>query len=402
MQTWQRNLYSLCAAEFVALAGLSVVIPFLPYYVQELGVTGLEQVEFWSGALLTAVGVAMAIFSPIWGCLADRYGRKLMVERALFGGALALAATALVQNVQQLLVVQFLLGCMAGTVPAAATLVASSVPRERAGYALGLFQMAVFSGMAAGPLVGGVVGDVFGYRPAFLATGGLSLLAGITVLVLVREEPGPAHPGPEVRQDSVWHGVRMVFRTRQLLAVLGIDLLLRLAARMMWPVLPLFVQTLVSSEARVASVVGFIFGLTAAGNAAGAVLLGRASDRVGYRTILLACASGMALVYIPQFFVVTPLQLLILQTAGGVAMGGSLATVGALLANLSPEGRQGIVFGLDASAVSVANALAPFTGASVAMGLGLRAPFLLAAGVYGVATLIVLCGIPRRQPEQPI
>lgn len=401
MQTWQRNLYSLCAAEFVALAGLSVVFPFLPYYVQELGVTGLEQVEFWSGALLTAVGVAMAIFSPIWGSLADRYGRKLMVERALFGGALIVAAAGFVQNVQQLLVLQFLLGCLAGTVPAAATLVASSAPRERAGHALGLFQMAAFSGMSAGPLVGGVVADVFGYRPAFLAVGGLSLLAGITVLVLVREDPGPAHPGPEVRQDGFWRGARTVFRTRGLLAVLGSELLLRLAARMMWPVLPLFVQTLVSSQARVASVVGFIFGLTATGNAAGAVLLGRASDRLGYRTVLLACALGLILVYIPQFFVVTPFQLLILQAAAGVAMGGSLATIGALLAHLSPEGRQGVVFGLDASAVSVANALAPFTGVGVAMGLGLRAPFLLAAGVYGVAALIVLCGIRRRQPEEP-
>jgi DHA1 family multidrug resistance protein-like MFS transporter len=401
MQTWQRNLYALCAAEFVALAGVSVVFPFLPYYVQELGVTGLEQVEFWSGALLTAVGVGMAIFSPIWGSLADRYGRKLMVERALFGGALVLAAAAFVQNVQQLLVLQFLLGCLAGTVPAAATLVASSVPRERAGYALGLFQMAVFGGMSAGPLVGGVMADLFGYRPAFLAVGGLSFLAGITVLVLVHEESRPARPGPEVRPDRFWQGVKMVFRTRELLAVLGIELMLRLAARMMWPVLPLFVQSLVSSPARVVSLVGFIFGLSAAGNAAGAVLLGRASDRFGYRTILLACASVMALVYIPQFFVVTPLQLLILQAAGGVAMGGSLATIGALLANLSPDGRQGIVFGLDASAVSVANSLAPLTGVGVAMGLGLRAPFLFAAGVYALVAVMILCGVPANQSKQP-
>jgi DHA1 family multidrug resistance protein-like MFS transporter len=402
MQTWQRNLYTLCAAEFIALAGLSVVFPFLPYYVQELGVTGLDEIEFWSGALLTAMGVAMAIFSPIWGSLADRYGRKLMVERALFGGALVLAAAAFVQSVQQLLVLQFLLGCLAGTVPAAATLVASSAPREKAGHALGLFQMAVFSGMSAGPLAGGVVADLFGYRPAFFVVGGLSFLAGITVLVLVREEPRPAHPGAQVRQDSVWQGVRLAFRSRELLAVLAIELLLRLASRMMWPVLPLFVQALVTSEAHVASMVGFIFGATAAGNAVGAVLLGRASDRLGYRTILLVCASAMTLMYIPQFFVVTPLQLLILQAAGGIAMGGGLATIGALLANLSPEGRQGLVFGLDASVVSGANALAPFTGVGVAMGLGLRAAFLFAAGVCGVTSVTVAWGIPSHQQEQPI
>ena len=400
MQTWQRNLYTLWIAELVAIAGFTVVLPFLPYYVQDLGVTELEQVELWSGLLFASQAVAMAVFSPIWGSVADRYGRKLMVERAMFGGAVMMGAMGFVQNVQQLVVLLTLQGCLTGTIAAATTLVASSVPRQRSGHALGLLQMAVYSGASAGPLLGGFVADHFGYRAAFVVTGALLFLAGVTVAIFVHEEFEPPHREAGSRKGDFWLGVRAVFRSRELLVVLGIELMMRLGTRIMGPVLPLFVQTLVPGEARVASLVGLITGLGAATSAVGAVLLGRASDRLGYRTVLLTCALGMAVVYVPQFFVTTPVQLLILQAAAGAVMGGGLAVIGAMLANLSPEGRQGAVYGLDWSAISAANGLGPMTGAAVAVGLGLRVPFLFAAGIYGLAALIVMAAVSNRQPEQ--
>jgi len=400
MQTWQRNLYTLWVAELVAIAGFTVVIPFLPYYVQELGVTELEQVELWSGLLFASKAIAMAIFSPIWGSVADRYGRKLMVERAMFSGAVLMGAAGFVRNVQQLMVLMILQGCLTGTIAAATTLVASSVPRQRSGHALGLLQMAVYSGASAGPLLGGLVADHFGYRAAFVVTGALLFLAGITVAIFVREEFEPSHHEAGSRKGDFWLGVKAVFRSRELLVVLGIELMMRLGTRIMGPLLPLFVQTLAPGGTRVASLVGLITGLGAATSAAGAVLLGRASDRFGYRTVLLTCVLGTAVVYIPQFFVTTPVQLLILQAAAGVAMGGGLAAIGALLANLSPEGHQGAVYGLDWSAVSAANGLGPMIGVAVAVGLGLRAPFLFAAGVYGLAALMVMAAVSNRQPEQ--
>jgi DHA1 family multidrug resistance protein-like MFS transporter len=368
--------------------------------VQELGVTELEQVEFWSGLLFASYAVAMAILSPIWGSVADRYGRKLMVERAMFGGAVVMGAMGFVQNVQQLLVLRALQGCLTGTIAAATTLVASSVPRQRSGQALGLLQMAVYSGASAGPLLGGLVADHFGYRVAFVVTGGLLFLAGITVAVFVHEEfDSPPHEAGS-RKGDFWLGVRAVFRSPELLGVLGIELMMRLGTKIMGPVLPLFVQKLAPGTARIASLVGLITGLGAATSAVGAILLGRASDRLGYRTVLLACVLGIAVVYVPQFFVTTPVQLLILQAAVGAAMGGGLAAIGAMLANLSPEGREGAVYGLDWSAVAVANGLGPMTGAAVSVGLGLRAPFLFAAGIYGLAALIVIAAVSNRQPER--
>jgi DHA1 family multidrug resistance protein-like MFS transporter len=165
----------------------------------------------------------------------------------------------------------------------------------------------------------------------------------------------------------------------------------------MGPVLPLFIQSLAPSTARIASLTGLISGVRAATGALGAVTLGRASDRLGYRRVLLVCASLVALLYVPQFFVTTAWQLLVLQAAVGMVVSGVLASVSALLANLAPEGHQGAVYGVDSSVVSTANAVGPMLGATVAAAFGLRAPFLLAAGAFAIAVVMAWFLVPGSQ-----
>lgn len=146
MPAWRRTLYILTAAEFIAVAGFTVIMPFLPYFVQELGITDPDQVKLWTGRLFAAQAVSMAAIAPIWGTLADRYSRKLMVERAMFGGALVFIGMGLVQNVYQLLALRILQGFLTGTVPAATALVASTTPRERSGSSWGSCRPASFWG----------------------------------------------------------------------------------------------------------------------------------------------------------------------------------------------------------------------------------------------------------------
>ncbi|MDY7040383.1 MAG: MFS transporter [Chloroflexota bacterium] len=400
MQKWQRNLYVIWIAELLSLVGFSVVFPFLPYYVQELGVTDLEEVEMWSGVLLTSHAVLMSIFAPIWGSLADRYGRKLMVERAMFGGAVILAAMGFARNVSQLLVLRALQGCVTGTVAAATTLVASGTPRERTGYALGLLQMAIYGGASVGPVLGGLLADVFGYRAAFFVTGALLLVSGLLVLFLVEEQFDPPAKEDGAESGGLWRGLVLVVRSRALLAVFGVQVIMRLGTRIVTPVLPLFIQTLLPAEGRVASVSGLVTGISYLASAVAAVVLGRFGDRLGYRRVLLACAAGASLLYAPQFFVTAPVQLLVLQSAVGAAMGGTLTTVSAMLAALSPEGRQGAVYGVESSAVSAANAVGPMLGAFCAARFGLRSVFLCSAGVFGLAALGVLALVPSQSQSR--
>lgn len=384
MISWKRNLYVIWIAELIAISGFAVMFPFLPYYVQELGVTDLHEVELWSGVLFAAQAVTMAVSAPIWGSLADRFGRKIMVQRAMFGGALVMTAMGFVGNVWQLAALRALQGSLTGTVSAATTLVASTAPKERSGYALGLLQTAVWTGASVGPVLGGLVADTWGYRPAFWITGVLLLIAGLTVSRFVQED-FVRPEDPDGTHGGFWEGLRLVLKDRPVRSLYSVRLVVRTATRLMGPVLPLFVQSLLPPTARVASVTGLISGVQAGTGAIGAVTLGRASDRLGYRRVLLACVAVIAFLYVPHFFVTNPWQLLVLQGAVGFVMSGVVASISALLANLAPEGRQGAVYGIDASVVSAANAVGPMVGASAAAAFGLRSPFLLTAGGLALA-----------------
>jgi DHA1 family multidrug resistance protein-like MFS transporter len=395
-ELWQRNLAVIWVAELIALSGFQAFMPFMPYYVQELGVTRLEDVEFWSGMLISSQAVAMAAFAPLWGLLADRYGRKVMVVRAMFGGSVVIVLMGFARNVGQLAALRMLQGALTGTVPAAMTLVASSAPPERRGYALGLLQMAIYLGASVGPMLGGLIADHLGYRVTFWVTGGLLFSAGVLVTTLVHEEFTSPEETDGRKKPRLWEGLVMVLRTRALVGVFAISMLMRMGTRVVTPMLPLFVQEIAAPGTKIASLTGIIEGLAAAAGAVTAALLGRVSDRIGYRRILLVCGVAACGLFGLMVGVRTPTQLMILRALGGAAMGGVLASISALQAALAPSDRYGAVYGVDTSVMAVANAIAPMVGAALAAGWGLPIVFLGAAVMYGLATTVVAAVVPGK------
>jgi DHA1 family multidrug resistance protein-like MFS transporter len=383
--------------ELIAISGFSVTLPFLPYYVQELGITELDQVAFWAGLLTTAQSTTMALVAPLWGLLADRYGRKIMVVRAMFGGAVIISLMAAAQNVYQLLILRAIQGMLTGTVPAATTLIASNTPAARRGYALGMLQMAIYLGSTVGPFVGGLIADNLGFRATFLVTGGLLLVAGILTAALVREEFAP--PAHERERARLWEGLLVVVRSRALMTLYGIRVLLGMAAQVAAPVFSLFVQSISSPSARVASLAGTIAGLASLTGALSAVVLGRASDRVGSRRILLLCSVACAGLYGLMSGVRTPLQLGVLRALVGIAAGGILASVSVLQASLAPAGRYGAVYGVNTSLMAAANAVSPMIGASLAASWGLPSVFLGSAAMYGLGTVVAALVLPGTVTE---
>lgn len=395
--SWQRNLAALWVGELIAISGFSVFMPFMPYYVQELGVRELDQVVLWSGLLLSSQAVTMAIAAPVWGSLADRYGRKVMVVRAMFGGAVVISAMGFVRNVYQLAILRAIQGTLTGTVPAATTLVASSTPVKRRGYALGLLQMAIYLGSSMGPLIGGLVADSLGYRATCWVTGGLLFVAGILVSALVREEFTPPERDASEPKPRLWDGLMLVLHTRALMTVFAIRVLMRTAVRIAGPVLPLFIQAIAPPDTKIASLTGTIAGFASAASAASAAVLGRVADKVGPRRVLLACGTLACVLYALQSQVQTTTQFLVLRTVSGAAMGGILASVSALQASLAPKGRFGAVYGVDTSLVAAANAISPMIGAALTTAWGLSSVFLGAAVMYGIATVVV--AIVVRKPK---
>jgi len=181
MSPWKKTFYAAMVAQIFSIMGFMFIIPFLPFYIRELGVTEESAVEKWSGIIGGAAAVTLIIFSPIWGSLGDRYGRRLMVMRAMLGGTVVLVCMGLAQNVTQLLAARLLQGALTGTVSASTALVASVAPTERSGYALGMMQAAVFVGASCGPLLGGVISDQWGYRASCFVAAGMLLVGGLFI-----------------------------------------------------------------------------------------------------------------------------------------------------------------------------------------------------------------------------
>jgi DHA1 family multidrug resistance protein-like MFS transporter len=384
---WRRNLYVIWIGEFLSIVGFSAAVPFLPYYVQQLGVTAPGQVELWSGLLHSMHALTMGVMAPVWGSLADRMGHKPMVVRAMFGGALLLGAMAFVGNVQQLLVLRTVQGAVTGTVVASTALVAAGTPADQRGMALGALQMSVYLGASFGPALGGFIADAWGYRAPFLVTGILLALSGVMVALQVREVRAPRQEGSPI---SFLDGMRVVLRSPAVLQVFAVRLLVRSSFRAVTPLLPLFIQMLAPSEERLSSLVGVVTSATMVASAAGAVMIGRFGDRLALRRVLTTCVAVSAATYWLQSMVIGVVQLLLLRSLSGLVMGGILTSLSAELASAAPEGYEGVVFGLGSSVVSVANALGPMAGGAIAASRGLRTSFSAAAAGFALTSMLLL------------
>jgi len=163
----------------------------LLFNVLELGISKANEVAFWSGVIVASSGLSLALFSPIWGYLGDKYGRKLMLLRAMFGAALCVFLIAFSKNVYQLLIFRILQGVFSGTVAASIPLVSTTVPQNKLGFSLGFLQTTLFIGSSLGPLAGGLIADNFSYKTAIIFASGLLFIGGLIVLFLVKEKFQP-------------------------------------------------------------------------------------------------------------------------------------------------------------------------------------------------------------------
>ena len=396
MENWRKNLYLCWLSQLLCILGFNAANPFIPYYLQDLGVTDPNQLEMWTGWIATGGAVSMAIFAPIWGSLADRHGRKIMVERAAFGGALAIALIAFTQTPGQLLVLRTLQGIFTGTVAAFTTLVACSTPRREIGFALGLMQMAVYSGSSGGPVIGGFLADAFGYRSTFLICSLMLLAGGLIAWRLVKEHFVPAK---EQKREGVWQQTREILGNRAILIMTIVLFSLSFTSSMVRPLLPLFIMDLQASQERLATVAGLVQGASAFSSAIAAAFIGKISDRLGHRRVLIICCLGAALFYLPQTFVSSSLQFVLFDVIVGIFLGGLMPSANAVIAlNIDP-GKQGATYGMTASAGAAARAVGPLIGSTVAISRDIRTLFPMATVLYVMIGAWIALALKRGPSE---
>jgi MFS transporter, DHA1 family, multidrug resistance protein len=390
-------LYVMFFVNLITAVGFSSIFPFLPLYVQALGATSGLSVEFLAGMVFSGQAFTMMLASPVWGTLADRYGRKVMVVRSTFGGAFILLLMAFVRSAEELVLLRSIQGLITGTIPAANALVAAEVPRNRTGYAMGLLQVGLGTGVAVGPLIGGAIADAFGYGAAFYVTAALLLVAGLLVLFFIHEDHVPARVAAPVR-STLMSGWREILSTSGVALTYTMRFMSQLGRMMLIPIAPLFIQLLLLDSGQVNTVTGLVIGAAAATTTLSAVYLGRLGDRLGHRRIFIVCAFFAALLYLPQSLVTSAWQLLGLQALVGVALGGIIPAISALLAGFTQVGKEGSVYGLDSSIDAGARSIAPLLGAGVGIWFGLRATFTATALLFLLMALIAVWRLP--QPER--
>lgn len=391
---WKRTLAVMVFCQVISSIGFSSVFPFLPLYVRSLGSATGADTDLLAGLVFSGQALSMAVASPFWGALADRWGKKLMVERAMFGGALLLGLMAFVRSAEELVLLRTLQGMVTGTIAAANALVAAAAPRERSGWAMGLLQVGLAAGVGLGPVIGGAVADAFGYAAAFFVTSGLLALAGAIVAFGVREPQSPA-----ARARPAHAGFRREWR--HVLGAPGvlpayllrfIDSLCRMA---FIPILPLFALELLPEPGGVNRFTGMVIGASSVAAAIAAVFLGRLGDRTGHRPIVAACALGGGLAFLLQVVTERSSAFLLLHLLAGIAHGGIVTGVSALLARYTDCGEEGAVYGLDNSVNAAARALAPMVGVTIGLLFGYRSVFGAVALFYLTAALVALRRLPR-------
>jgi len=395
-QGWKITLAVMLLAQMLTAVGFSMIFPFLPLYVESLGSTTGMSVELMAGLVISAQGFTMMIASPLWGAVADRYGRKLMVMRAMFGGTIILALMGVVTNGEQLILLRAIQGLITGTVAANNALIASVVPRHRIGLAMGSLQVGLWAGVALGPLLGGAFADVYGYPNAFFITAAALFFSGVMVYFGVNERFTPVESDEATKRPGMMEQWKHVFSADGVSLIFLLRFLAGTARTMIAPIAPLFVAALLmDNTANQNLIAGAVISAASLTSTFSGVALGYMGDRIGHRRILIGCAIGAVLLYIPQAFVDGVWQLILLQGMAGFALGGLVSAPSALMAQYTQPGEEGAVYGLDNSVVAGSRAVAPMVGSTIALAFGLRGTFIASAILFGFVTVIAYSFLPK-------
>jgi MFS transporter, DHA1 family, multidrug resistance protein len=393
---WRRNLAALWLAELTAILGFSFAFPFLPLFLhQELRIPNGPQLAFWSGISAGATGFALALTSPIWGRLADRYGRKPMLVRAMVGGGISVGLMGLAQSALQLTVLRGIQGASSGTVAAATALVATETPSAHLAWALGILNSAISLGNAAGPAAGALAANVFGLRAIFLGGGLLLLVATVPVLLVVHEGPRRVARIDAGRPMQVLRAARA--GTIQALAVLMVAEALQqtsYGASQQLVVLRLL-ELMPSSQAQ--SLTGITFAAAGIATALAAVTYSRLLRRSSYRVVITAAAGLTALMLLGSALATTPALLITTFVLASFVTGATIPALGAMIGLEVPAVIQATVFGVSSSAISIGFGLGPLLGGFVASAAGVRAALGTSAAIALVTA--VLLGALSREPR---
>jgi DHA1 family multidrug resistance protein-like MFS transporter len=379
MARWKINLIVLWIGQFLVMSGMTMIIPFLPFYLQELGIHDPRNVALWASWIFAANFVTAFLFQPLWGGLSDRFGRKVMLLRSGFGMAVVMLLMGFAHTALHLLLLRMLNGIISGFQPAAIALVSTNTPKEKIGFAMGTLQSGAVAGTILGPVIGGLLAIWFGgYRPIFYITGVLLFAASLLAFFLVKE----SFNAKEVNKQpniSLIQGLKQISAIPQLPALFAVTFLIQFAMLSPMPLIPLFVQELHGKTQWLALFSALVGSATGFSSMIASPLLGKLGDRIGSERILSVCLLGGAVTFIPQAFVHNIWELIASRFFLGIFIGGLLPSVYSLIRKYTPIGMESRAYSFNSSTLSLGNMLGPVTAGLLSGLISIRGIFLLSA-----------------------
>jgi MFS family permease len=373
---WKRNLAVCVFGSFTTAVSLTMLLPFLPIFVEELGVRQQASIVQWSAVAFGATFLGTGLTAPLWGHLGDKFGRKSMLVRAAIGMAVTMSLIGLAQNIYQLVLLRLVAGLVGGYASSSMLLVATQTPRERAGWALGVLSTGALTGNLIGPLAGGVLPNLIGIRNTFFAGGAVIGIAMFATIFLVREDRQAIKPVPSA-EHSTANSERLQPSVRIIVAaMLATAMLVLLANMSIEPIITVYLETLKVPKSHLVLDAGFIMAASAFGSILMAPRLGRLADRIGGWKVISLCLLATSVILIPQAFVTGWWQLGILRFLLGMSLAGLLPSVAKVIRHSVSERQLGKVLGYSQSSQYAGQVIGPLMGGVVAAHFGMRSVFV--------------------------
>ncbi|KRM08968.1 multidrug efflux MFS transporter [Paucilactobacillus suebicus] len=361
--TWEKNLIVLWFSVFATGMAFSEIMPFMSLFVDTLGNFTKSQLNFYSGLVFSITFLVSAVVSPIWGKMADHYGRKPMILRASLGMAIVIAADGLVSNVWQLFALRFIQGIFTGYVSNANALLATETPKEKSGQALGTLMAGLTGGSLIGPLLGGFLASAFSYRITFFITGGILLVVFITSVLFVHETD--FKPVPAKKLTNTRGVIKALKDPQMIFGMLLTTLIIQATNNSITPIISLYVRELMHHSGNVTMVSGVVAAVPGIATMAAAPIFGRLGDRIGTERILSIGFILAICFFLPTAFVTNVWQLGILRFLVGISDATMIPQVQTLLAKNTPVEVTGRIFSWNQSFQYIGNVVGPMIGAYV-------------------------------------
>lgn len=379
---WKRNLMISWIGCFFTGASFSLVMPFIPLYIEQLG-TPKNQVELFSGLAISVTAFASAVVAPIWGNLADRKGRRLMMIRAAAGMTFSMGALAFVPNVYWLLGMRFMTGILSGYIPNATALIASQAPKEKSGWALGTLATGGIAGSLIGPSMGGALAQWFGMQNVFIITGVVLFITMILTVFFVKENFVPVEKHAMLTVKEIFKRVDDV---QVLVGLFITSLILQIGVTSITPILTLYIRQLSGDTENVLFISGLIVSIAGVSAIVSSPALGKIGDRIGNHKVLLGGLLLSFLCFIPMGLVKTPFQLGVMRFLLGFSTGALMPSINTLISKITPPEGVSRIYSYNQMFSNFGQVLGPMIGSTVAHGYGYRS-------VFWVTSVFVLVNI---------